>query len=60
LYSPVRRAALVDHRVVGIGDQLNAGRIVEIERDAIIIETPQGARRRFVLRAALPLGGLRP
>ena len=60
LYSPERRAALVDHRIVGIGDQLNAGRIVEIERDAIIVETPRGERRRFVLRAALPPGGRAP
>lgn len=60
LYSPVRRAALVDSRVVGIGDQLHAGRIVEIDRDAIVIETPRGEHRRIVLRAVPPLGGLRP
>jgi hypothetical protein len=59
LFSAGRRAALVDNRVVGVGDQLNVGRIVEIEREAVVIETPRGERRRFVLRAARPPGGLR-
>jgi hypothetical protein len=60
LYSAERRAALVDNRIVGIGDRVNAGQIVEIEPDAIIVETPRGERRRFVVRAALPPGGRRP
>ncbi|MGH7865335.1 MAG: hypothetical protein ACREQB_10115 [Candidatus Binataceae bacterium] len=60
LYSAERRVALIDNRIVGIGDQLNAGRIVEIEPGAVVIETPRGERRRFILRAAPLLGGLRP
>jgi hypothetical protein len=59
LYSAERRAALVDNRVVGVGDQLKAGRVVEIERDAVVIETPRGERHRLLLRGARPSGELR-
>ena len=59
LYSAERRVALIDNRIVGIGDQVNAGRIVEIEPGAVVIETPRGERRRFILRAVPLLGGLR-
>ena len=56
LYSSQRRVALVDNRFVGVGDQISAGRVVAIERDAIVIETPAGAQRRVALRGRAPAG----
>lgn len=57
LYSAQRRAALVDQRIVGVGDRVGAGRVVAIERDAIIVETSVGERRRFALRGHESEGG---
>src|SRR5206468_962967 len=55
LFSPGRRVALIDSRIVTIGDEISAGRIVAIEPDAVVVETPDGNRRRLGLRSALPV-----
>ena len=57
LYAAQRRAAFVDSSIVGVGDRVGAGRVVAIERDAIIVETPAGERRRFALRGPGSAGG---
>ncbi|MBI4520007.1 MAG: hypothetical protein HY701_04170 [Gemmatimonadetes bacterium] len=49
LYSAGRRVALVDDRIVSVGAEVPAGRIVAIEPEAIVIDTPGGERRRVEL-----------
>jgi len=49
LYSAERRAALVDGRLVGVGDEVSLGRVAAIEPDAVVIETSAGKRRRLEL-----------
>jgi hypothetical protein len=46
LYSATRRSAIVDHRVVGIGDPIAGGVIVDIQPSAIVLRMPSGAERR--------------
>lgn len=46
LFSTSRRIALIDNRVVGIGDQVGAFKIADIERTAVIFISPTGERRR--------------
>ncbi len=59
LYSAGRQVALVDDRIVSVGAEVSAGRIVEIEPEAIVIDAPGGEQRRIELsRPALP--ALRP
>jgi len=57
LFSAQRRAAIVDNRIVGIGDHVTAGQVVEIERDAVVIETSSGERRRLPLNGRSRTGG---
>ena len=59
LFSAERRVALIDTRIVSVGDQLSAGRVVAIERDAVVIQTSAGETRRLVLRPRLVSGGLK-
>jgi len=49
LFSRQRRVALVDGRIVTVGDEVGIGRVVDIERDAVIVETAEGGRRRLEL-----------
>jgi hypothetical protein len=51
LYSSSRRLAVVDGRIVGVGEQIGTGRIVEIARDGVVIRSADGVQRR------VPLGG---
>jgi hypothetical protein len=52
LFSTERRAALVDGRIVKVGDHVGEGLVAEIDRDAVVIETPAGERERLLLRPA--------
>ena len=49
LYSPGRRLAIVDNRIVQIGDRVAGGEISDIEREAIVIKTASGEKRRIAL-----------
>lgn len=49
LFSASRRLALVDGRVVGIGEPVGGYTVVDIERDAVVFGTPAGARVRVSL-----------
>ncbi len=55
LFSPQRRLALVDGRVVGIGDELPSGVVADIVRDAVIIRLPSGELQRWPLKRPLGL-----
>lgn len=59
LFSAERRVALIDARIVGVGDQVSAGRVIAIERDAVVIETHAGQTRRLELKPRLVPGGLK-
>lgn len=59
LYSPQRSVALVDGKIVKVGDRLGAGSVIEIERDAVVIETPSGGRKRLALRSPTLQGTIR-
>ena len=49
LFSPQRSLALVDGRIVKVGDRVGDGFVTEISRDAVVILTPSGERKRLVL-----------
>ncbi|MEW5983921.1 MAG: hypothetical protein AB1806_16330 [Acidobacteriota bacterium] len=46
LYSTARRVALVENKIVGIGDHIGAFRVADIERTAVVFTSPTGERRR--------------
>lgn len=46
LFSASRRVALIDSRVVGIGDRVGAFTVTDIERSAVTFSLPSGERRR--------------
>ena len=49
LYSSSRRLALIDGRVVRAGDEVSGVRVVEILRNAVIVESAFGGRRTLSL-----------
>jgi hypothetical protein len=49
LFSPQRRVALVDGRIVRAGDYLDSARVVAVEQDAVVILTSAGVVRRLAL-----------
>jgi hypothetical protein len=49
LISSTRRVALVDHRVVRVGDALAGGVVADIEKDAVVIRMPSGQMRRVMM-----------
>lgn len=59
LYSPQRSVALVDGKIVKVGDRLGAGSVIAIERDAVVIETPAGGRKRLAVRSPTLQGTIR-
>lgn len=59
LYSPQRSVALVDGKIVKVGDRLGTGSVIAIERDAVVIETPSGSRKRLALRSPTLQGTIR-
>ncbi len=54
LIAPDRRGAIVNGRVVRIGDQVGTAVIVEIHRDAVVFRLPTGELRRVRLQAPRP------
>ena len=59
LYSADSRLAVVDGRVVGIGDAVGDAAIVDITRDEVVVRLVSGATRRWPMRSVVPQGGLR-
>ena len=51
LYSPDRKLAIVDGRIVGVGDEVRGARIVEITPRAVLLRDAQGRLRRLTLSA---------
>ena len=50
LYSPLRSTAIVDGRIVTVGDRVSSGSIAAIEPDAVIIGSAAGPRKRIALK----------
>jgi hypothetical protein len=59
LFSANRRLAVVDGKIVGIGDALGTSRVVDITRDAVVFKTASGEQRRVGLHGQPPPAGIR-
>ena len=51
LFSPDRRLAIIDDRIVGIGDEVRGARVIEITSGAVTLRDGQGRLRRLALGA---------
>src|SRR5207245_2351489 len=49
LYSPDRKLAIVDGRIVGLGDQVRGAQIIDITPTAVMLRDGQGRLRRLTL-----------
>ena len=51
LYSPDRKLAIIDNRIVGVGDEVRGARVVDITAGAVMLRDAQGRLRRLALGA---------
>jgi hypothetical protein len=49
LYSPERKLAIVNGRIVGVGDLVNGARIVDISAGTVLLRDAQGRLRSLTL-----------
>jgi len=56
LFSSTRRLAIVDGKIVGVGDMVGMYRVVEIEHAAVVFALPDGGRRRVPVHGAMAAG----
>jgi hypothetical protein len=49
LYSPDRRLAIIDGRIVGPGDEIRGARVIDITSNAVTLRDAQGRLRRLTL-----------
>ena len=56
LYSATRRTAIVDNRMLSVGDSVGPLKIAQIDRDAVVFVSADGERRRVELHRAVPAG----
>ena len=54
LYSAARRLAIVNGRIVGVGDAVGEYTVAEIEKGAVVFTTPSGERLRVPVHATAP------
>ena len=54
LYSPDRKLAIVNGRIVAPGDEVNGARIVDITSSTVLLRDAQGRLRSLTLAAAPP------
>ncbi|MFO7692534.1 MAG: hypothetical protein R6V57_05570 [Vicinamibacterales bacterium] len=54
LYSASRRLAIVNGRIVGIGDRVGDYTVAGIERDTVVFLAPSGGRLRVSVHATAP------
>lgn len=52
LFSDARKSAIIDGRIVGVGDRVQGGLVVSIARDAVVVELASGERIRLAGGAA--------
>jgi hypothetical protein len=51
LYSPDRKLAIIDGRIVGPGDEVRGARVIDITPAAVMLRDAQGRLRRLALGA---------
>jgi len=51
LYSAARRLAIVDGRIVGVGDSVGGYAVADIEKGAVVFTAPSGERLRVPVHA---------
>jgi len=49
LYSPDRKLAIIDGRIVSAGDEVRGARVLEITQTAVMLRDAQGRLRRLTL-----------
>jgi hypothetical protein len=54
LYSPDRKLAIVNGRIVGPGDEVNGARIVDITPTTVLLRDAQGRLRNLTLGGRIP------
>jgi hypothetical protein len=59
LYSASRRLAIVDGRIVGVGDTVGGYRVADIEKGAVVFTAPSGERLRVPVHATGPADAVR-
>jgi len=59
LYSAKRRLAIVDGRIVGVGDAVGDYTVADIQKDAVVFAVPSGGRLRVPVHATAPDAGSR-
>ena len=59
LFSSTRRLAVVDGRIVGVGDQVGVYKVAEIELGAVVFSLATGERRRVSVHGTVPAGLIR-
>jgi len=47
LYSPDRKLAIIDGRIVGVGDEVRGARITDITASTVFLRDRQGKLRRL-------------
>jgi hypothetical protein len=52
LYSPDRKLAIIDDRIVAVGDDIRGAKIVEITAAAVMLRDAQGRLRQLTLSHA--------
>jgi hypothetical protein len=52
LFSPDRKLAIIDGRIVGVGDEIRGARVTDITASAVFLRDAQGRLRRLALGAA--------
>lgn len=56
LYSSTRKTALVENRMVSVGDSVGSLKVVAIDKDAVVFVSSNGERRRVALYRATSSG----
>jgi hypothetical protein len=59
LFSDRRRLAIVDGRIVGVGETVGAYTVVDIEKGAVVLAAPSGERLRVLLHGPAPVEPVR-
>ena len=59
LFSSTRRLAVVDGKIVGVGDQVGVYKVAEIELGAVVFSLATGERRRVSVHGTVPAGLIR-
>ena len=54
LYAADRKLAIVDGRIVGVGDVVKGARVIDISPSAVLLRDEQGRMRRLVLASLGP------